>query len=333
MRIFKWIGIVLAGLLGAAAAGSFYLISSAKARFASLHELEVDDLPMPFPLSESELTELRQQRAADPNLAPGADPLAGLDLTAIARERALVRGRHYLESRAGCAECHGANFGGKVIVENPALGKWVGPNITRGGVTKDYTGKDWVRIVRHGIQHDGTAAVMPAIDFTWFSDQEISDIATYISSLPPISEPAPAASMGPIFALLIAKGDFPVSAEVIDHTAPRAKYAPPIVANLELGKHLATTCSGCHGEHFGGGPILGGDPSWPAAKNLTFHETGLSAWSLADFAKAMREGVRPDGTAVRPPMPLSLTKNFDPVEVESIYMYLKAQPPRAFGMH
>jgi cytochrome c553 len=368
MRVLKWIGIVLGGLLVLGVGGITYARSAAQKRFAAHYQIDVPDLPMPFPLSESELTQLREEaaKAAEPAAAPaptaapapapagkpaagGAeltasataevspqpakDPLEGVDLKALAEKRALERGRHYIESRAGCAHCHGADFGGNIIVENPALGRWVGPNITRGGLTKDYTGKDWLRLVRHGVKPDGTAATMPCTDFTWFSDQEISDIGTYITSLPAVSKAAPESSMGPVFAILVLKGDFKISAEVIDHKAPRSVYPPAIKVSTELGQHLVATCTGCHGEHLSGGPIRGGDPAWVPARNLTFHESGLASWSLADFENAMRTGVRPDGSKIGEPMPIAYTQKLNSAEIESMYLYLKQQAPRPYGTY
>ncbi|HEX4353384.1 MAG TPA: cytochrome c, partial [Polyangiales bacterium] len=145
--------------------------------------------------------------------------------------------------------------------------------------------------------------------------------------MPPIDRVSPPTVLGPIFALLVVKGDIPVSAEVIDHDAPRAKYPPPVRVSPELGKHLAATCSGCHGPSFAGGPIKGGDPSWPPARNLTPDPTGLAAWSLADFKTALREGKRPDGSKIRAPMPIPYTSKMADAEIESLYAYLKAQPP------
>jgi cytochrome c553 len=265
--------------------------------------------------------------------APEVDALAGVDLQAIALERAIARGKRYMESRAGCTECHGADLGGKVILDNPVMGTWIAPNITRGGLTKDYKPEDWVKILRHGLRPDDTAATMPSLDFAYFSDQELSDLAAYIRSVPPVERVMPPTVLGPVFSLLIVKGDIPVSAEVIDHTAKRAKYPPSIAATPELGEHLAHTCRGCHGPSLAGGPIQGGDPKWPPARNLTFDETGLAKWTRMDFLQAMREGKRPDGTAIDPVMPIQYTKNLKDEEIDAIYIYLKTIPKKPFGTH
>jgi mono/diheme cytochrome c family protein len=358
-KLFKIVGVVL-GIVLLAAVGSFlYAKRAAAQRLDKDYQIQVAAIPMPFPLTEDELDALRKERAAtapqgsqpggtaaaqnqaepaEANAAPGqeaaaedaapaADPLEGVDLDALALERALERGKGYLESRAGCADCHGEDFGGKVIVDHPMMGRWVAPNITRGGLTKNYRAEDWVRIVRHGVKPNGKPATMPSIDFTWFSDQEISDIATYISHQPPVDRIMPPSDFGPVFAFLTAFSDNQVNAEFLDHTTQRSVYPPSTsAASLELGKHLASTCMGCHGPEFAGGKIPGGDPAWPPAANLTFHETGLATWSLEDFQRVMREGKRPDGRTLDPIMPIAYTKNLKETETEALYMYLKTVP-------
>jgi cytochrome c5 len=349
MKVIKWIGIVLVALVALVVAAIFYFKSAAQARLdQSFANVKGKQLPIPYPLTEEELKKLREERAAamPPTPAPAAndnaaaapaappkDPLADVDLQAIAHERALARGKHYLQSRAGCMECHGEDFGGKVIIENPVMGKWIAPNITRGGLTKNYRPEDWDRIVRHGVLPSGKPATMPSIDFAGFSDQEVSDIAAYIQSLPPVARDMPKSVLGPVYAMLIANKQIPISAEVIDHAASRPKLPPSIAASVELGKHLGATCKGCHGEGFSGGPIVGGDPAWPAAQNLTFDDSGLAKWTIDDFRKALKDGVRPDGTKLNPVMPVNYTSRLAPEEVDSLYLYFKTVPKKALGNH
>lgn len=89
-----------------------------------------------------------------------------------ARVEAVERGRHLVEARYGCGACHGSDFGGGVMVDNPAIGSLLGPNLTtgKGSVTPGYTAADWDRIVRHGVKRDGTPALMPSQDFREMTD-------------------------------------------------------------------------------------------------------------------------------------------------------------------
>src|SRR4030081_1985653 len=44
----------------------------------------------------------------------------------------IQRGQHMASAVAACVDCHGPNLAGKVFVDDPALGRIVSPNLTRG---------------------------------------------------------------------------------------------------------------------------------------------------------------------------------------------------------
>ncbi len=271
------------------------------------------DFPIPTPLTTDEIAALREERAAAMKTAGGpsakpaknADPLEGVDLQAVALERAVTRGKHLISARYGCIACHGPNFGGGEMMNDAAIGRILGPNITagKGGRTATYTPADWDRIVRHGIKPDGHPAFMPSEDFILMSDQELSDIIAYVRSLPAVDAEVPAPTFGPIGKVLSATGKFPLSAETIqDHTAAHAALPPPAEETVEFGKHIAAVCTGCHRPGLNGGPMSFGPPSWPPAANLTPDASGLKDWTYEDFDKLFTTGVRKVGVPVRDPM-------------------------------
>lgn len=353
LRTVARVGGGLVALVAVAGCGTYVWASSATAALlATTYEVPPVDFPVPTPLSEAEIAELRLARAATPAAdailvdaqapsgapatatdAPPADPLAGVDLDALARERAIARGKHLVDTRYACGECHGADFGGGTMVDDPAIGQLLGPNLTlgQGSVTKDYTPKDWDRIVRHGVKPDGTGGAMPSEDFARMSDQELSDIVTYIRSMPPVDRTQPPVTLGPVLKVLLATGEAKVSAAEIDHATVHPATPPPEGPDAAFGAHIAQTCTGCHGANFAGGPISGGDPSWPEAANLTPHATGLGGYTYEDFERAFRQGVRKDGTAVNAVMPTKFFKNMTDVEVQAIWAHLSSLPPTEKG--
>jgi cytochrome c553 len=297
-------------------------------KLTALHEVHRVDFPIPFPLSADEIAALRAERAASGRR--GVDPLAGLDLDSVATARAVARGAHLTQTFYACSECHGADFGGGVMMDDPAVGTMLGPNLTlgEGSRTLAYTAADWDRMVRHGVKPDGTGSPMPADDYYRMSDRELSDVVAYIRSLPPVNKTAPPVRFGPVGKVLVATGQFTLAADkhptqhVIDHVALPPATAP----TAEFGKHLAQTCSGCHGQDLAGGPILGGPPDWPPAANLT--PAGLVEWTYDDFVQAMREGVSKNGVALREPMALmqKYGKNMTDTELQALWAYLRELP-------
>jgi mono/diheme cytochrome c family protein len=218
------------------------------------------------------------------------------------------------------------------MVDAFPIGRLLGPNLTlgKGSRTADFTPRDWDRIVRHGVLRDGHGAVMPAEDFQHMSDQELSDIISYIRSLPPVDNTVPKSTFGPLGKVLVATGKMRLSAAVIpSHTAPHQVRPPEEAVSTEFGQHLASVCMGCHGPDFSGGPIAGGDPSWPPARNLTPDATGLKGWTYDQFVAALASGQRPDGTVLRAPMTLmtSYGKSMKDVERRALWAYLQSLPP------
>lgn len=308
---------ILVGAIVLAGVGTF---TWASLRVSSLRseivETHAADFPIPFPLSAEE-------RAA---LPAGADPVE------VAHERAIERGAHLMTARYGCTECHGADLAGGVLLEDPLIGTILGPNITTGSGSKtlDYDATDWDRAVRHGVRADGTRSTMPSVDFMLMSDQELSDIISFIRTYPPVDAQVADVRLGPLGIFLAATGPLSFSADVIEsHQTAHPALPPNSAISIEFGRHLAGVCVGCHGQNLAGGPIRGGDPSWPPAGNLTPHVDGLAGWTLADFRRVLLEATRPDGTSIQVPMDgmVGFGQNMTEVELEALWMYLRSLPP------
>jgi mono/diheme cytochrome c family protein len=321
---------VVLGIVGvlAVVVGGTYVWASTKdkALLARTIETHSVDFPIPFPLTDAEIAEVAQ---ADGN----GDGHAEVDLDAIAMARAVDRGDHLVHARYGCVECHGQDFGGGVMVDDPILGRLLGANITAGpgGRTAGYTAADWDRIVRHGVRPDGLPAAMPSSDFQRMSDQELSDVVAYIRSQPVVDNAVPPVTLGPLGKILMATGKLPLAADLItDHQRPHAVEPPEAAADATFGEHLAGVCAGCHGESFAGGPVPGGDPSWPPAADLT-PAGNLGAWSEEQFVRALRTATRPDGTELLPPMSLmtGYAQRMTDTEISALYKYFRSLPPTA----
>lgn len=124
-------------------------------------------------------------------------------------------------------------------------------------------------------------------------------------------------------------------------TAPAA-VARPTSMSLDRGKYLAegiVACGNCHvargdkGQPLADKGLSGGmlfdTPGFKAyAANITPDpETGIGKWTDAQLAKAIREGVRPDGSLIGPPMPIEFYRHMSDEDLRAIVAYLRAQPP------
>jgi mono/diheme cytochrome c family protein len=183
MKYTAWLVVAVVALaLGA----WLWAYQVALGRYEKQWSVHAADFPIPFPLSEEALSVLRQDAIAAG--ADANDPLAGVDLEAIALERAIDNGRRLVESRTTCHACHGSDFGGATVVDLAIVGRWVAPNLTsgEGSVTAGFTANDWDRAVRHAVRRNGQTSTMPSHEYVNLSDHELSDTVAYIRSMPPV---------------------------------------------------------------------------------------------------------------------------------------------------
>jgi len=316
-KLLKILAILVAVLIVAAIGAYVWATISANRVLAQTFAVHAYDFAIPFPVGELE--------------APG---VSEADRRQQAGDRAIERGKHLVESRYVCTECHGANFGGGTMIDAFPIGRLLGPNITtgKGSRTINYQPADWDRIVRHGVLPTGLPAVMPSEDFKLMSDQELSDVVAYVRSRPPVENEVPAPSFGPLGKFLLATGQMRPSATLIEtHQGTHAQQPPASAVTVEFGRHMASICVGCHRPNLAGGPIVGGDPSWAPARNLTPHPDGLGKVTYEQFVKAMREGVRPDGTPLKPPMNglKAFAQRMTDVEMQALWAYLQSVPAAA----
>jgi mono/diheme cytochrome c family protein len=115
-------------------------------------------------------------------------------------------------------------------------------------------------------------------------------------------------------------------------------------ARLARGKYLVegpTHCFLCHTEHDFSTPTYPTIESkrgsgWtlpipelnnPTSKNITSDkETGLGNWTDDEIARAIREGIRKDGTALFPVMPYLSFAKLDDEDLASIVVYIRTLP-------
>jgi mono/diheme cytochrome c family protein len=107
-------------------------------------------------------------------------------------------------------------------------------------------------------------------------------------------------------------------------------------AQIKKGEYLVTIgiCASCHSpkdpdgkivpeQYLAGGQRVGGLLS----PNLTSDiETGLGSWTDEQIIESIRNGIRPDGSSVRPPMGTFFYRDLSDDYVGSIVAYLRTVP-------
>ena len=292
-KVLKWVGIVLAGLIGvvAVAALAGYIVS--ERRIAQTYTIADEALTLPT------------------------------DAAGLAEGQRLVIMR-------GCTDCHTPDLGGQVFIDDPMLGVIATANLTsgQGSATAAYTIADWERAIRHGVGPDGRGLlVMPSYEYAGLSDEQVAQMIAFLQTVPPVDRVPAEPILKPLGRALFLMGQLPLMpAELVDHDVAH-DASVPARASTEYGAYLSTTCTGCHQRNLAGGAVPGSAPGDPRSANLT-PAGNLANWTLDDFKTALRGGTTPEGKVLDPAvMPWPIAAQMTDVELEALWLYLQSLPP------
>ncbi len=104
---------------------------------------------------------------------------------------------------------------------------------------------------------------------------------------------------------------------------------PSDSATIAYGKHLSQihACQDCHGDAFEGKVFADAPPFLMVAPNLTGGAGGVGErYTVADWDRSIRYGVRPDGTSLLL-MPARTFHNLSDEDAGALIAYLQALPP------
>jgi len=246
-----------------------------------------------------------------------------------------------------CSSCHRSDdrkLGGNHMVDASDFGEIHSPNITQHpeyGIN-DYTDGELAYLFRTGIKKDGQYAPPYMPKFPHMSDEDIASIIAFLRSDHPLVQPSNKATE-PCKPNFIAKLLSRVAFKPLPYPDGPI-VAPPPTNKVKFGEYAATAkfdCYQCHSADFktnnslepslslgffgGGNPIPDLEGNRIISANLTMDEaTGLGSWTEEEFVKAVKMGIRPDGTAARYPM-LPYSQMTDE-EATAIWAYLKTLP-------
>ena len=110
---------------------------------------------------------------------------------------------------------------------------------------------------------------------------------------------------------------------------------------VERGRYIVeviAACGNCHSpnspgdldpaKHLAGGFTIQIPGMEAVARNITPDpETGIGSWSDDEIIRAIREGVRPDGRVLGPPMPFMLYRHISDKDARAIVAYLRTVTP------
>jgi mono/diheme cytochrome c family protein len=270
-----------------------------------------------------------------------------LALPAAAQDKKLIeRGTYLMDSIVACGNCHVQRdkgkplpelglSGGFVVVDEPPF-KAVAPNITpdpETGIGR-WTDAQLKKAIREGIRPDGSVIgpPMPIMFYRGMADADLNAIVAYLRAQKPVKNAVP-------------KSEYRIPLP--------PNYGPPIKGTVrapsrkdevKYGAYLGNAlghCMDCHTPWTKGIPDMarvgsGGNPfngPWGVAvsRNLTPHESGLKDWSNAEIERAIRDGVRKDGSPLKPPMAFAWYKHISAPDMKALIAYLRSLKPLPMG--
>lgn len=244
-----------------------------------------------------------------------------------------------------CESCHrGADSehasGTQMKEIPPPLGTFYSANITMhptAGIGALNDGQI-ARAIRYGVDHLNHKSMIATFGM---GDADVAAVIGFMRSGDPLFTPDPKVMPHSELSFL-GKIIFSTSGMSAVPNRPASGIpVPPKTDKVAYGRYLAHEvfdCAGCHTTGFnpdktqGADVFAGGfefkDPTGATvfSPNITFHETGLAKYSQQDLARAIRDGLRPDASVVRPPMPRF--RGVDDEEVAALYEYLKTVPQK-----
>jgi mono/diheme cytochrome c family protein len=293
-------------------------------RYSLIGLAGVATLGASFVLGAAQWGERQMQRQV---VLPGH---ASVALALRSDAQTIERGRYLFLSR-GCADCHGAEGAGKLVMDDGAGLRVRAPNITAapGSVVAGYGVGDWTRTVRHGVKPDGRPLmIMPSEDYARFTDADLAALIGFVRQLPAAPGPGTELRLPLPMKALYGLGVMKDASAKINHALPPAQPVPEAVT-AEHGAYVAQGCLGWHGPQLAGGKIPGTPPDWPAAADLS-PMTGGAMARYADgaaFMAMLRSGKRPDGSAISPVMPFAALKELNDTDAQALFLHLKSLPP------
>ena len=211
----------------------------------------------------------------------------------------------------GCADCHGAKLGGRLMRDDPGF-PIQASNLR--ALEQSYTDEDFDRAIRRGLRPDASSLwAMPSQAFVYVHDDDIAAILGYIRSLPPSGQTTPPPSFSDAARWQIVRGE-------IEPAAPLAMVQMPAIdlgPHYDGGRYIAMmACGACHATE-----LTGSADGRAPDLNVT------TRYSREQFFNLMRQGTNAHGLWLPTMGPLAhrrfhILKDW---EIDPLYAYLVAR--------
>jgi len=260
-------------------------------------------------------------------------------------ETPVERGRYLVEGVLTCGNCHSPRGPGGVIDTTKLYSggpqTWNEPTFTVKGsnITPDpesgigkWSADDIKTALIQGVRPSGEplAPIMPYGFYRVFTTTDLDAVAAYLRSVPAISNGVQAPVYKASFHVEVPPG--------ADKRMTEADLRDPV----KHGFYLVTIahCMECHTPKVDdrldftnglgkGGQTFHGPWGESVSRNITSHAaTGIGEWSDEEIKRAITQGIRKDGSHLKPPMGFDWYARMTDADLDAIVSYLRTVPPK-----
>jgi mono/diheme cytochrome c family protein len=265
--------------------------------------------------------------------------------TATMAQASLERGRYLVDTVMTCHNCHtpmgpnGPQFdkalSGGLRFDEPAFDV-IASNITpdRNTGIGDWSDAEIKASLQEGTRPAGhhLAPIMPSGFYKILTPGDLDGIVAYLRSVRPVENKV----RGPVYKLPTAQQVFPgaeksMSEFDLDDKVKRGFYLVTIAHCMECHTPFRSSGGGLDFEKSlgKGGREFRGSWGVSTSRNITSSKaSGVGNWSDAEITRAITQGVRKDGTKLKPPMGYPFYAKMTDGDVDAMIAYLRTVPPK-----
>jgi mono/diheme cytochrome c family protein len=269
--------------------------------------------------------------------------LAATLATASAQSDLVKRGDYLVNGLLTCGNCHTPKGPTGDIMEKAFSGglSWDEPpfKVTASNITQDkdtgigsWTDAQIKTALRKGVRPNGTplAMIMPSDFYEIMTERDLDAVVAYLRTLKPIKNTVP----DPIYKMRqmhhpFAGGEKPYTEAMMSDRLKKGFYLATIAHCLECH-----TPMGPRGREFAsklgaGGFEFPGPWGVSVSRNITqSKEKGIGAWTDAEIKRAITQGIRKDGSKLKPPMAFHSYATMTADDLDAVVAYLHTVPAK-----
>jgi mono/diheme cytochrome c family protein len=266
----------------------------------------------------------------------------GLSAPALG-QNAVERGNYLVNTVLTCGNCHtpkgppaataGKDFSGFLEFDEPPF-KVTASNITPDKETGigNYTDAQLKTVLRKGIKPNGTpvAMVMPSAFYEIMTEKDLDAVVAYLKTLKPVSNKV----VEPIYKMpqhhqVPPGGDKPYTEAMLTDKVKKGFYLTTIAHCMECHTPLGPRGREFDAKYGAGGAEFPGPWGKSVSRNITSSKTsGIGDWSDDEIKRAITQGVRKDGTPLKPPMGFEYYAKMSGEDLDAIVAYLRTVPAK-----